>query len=176
MTYYDDIYEHAVDEYYLVTSAEARELGVPAIELVKLADRGRLERIGQGLYRLARNVPSKYDPYATAVKRIGGKARLYGESVIAMLELAPTNPARMFVATPERVRKALPEGLVLAKVPEGQPIARYEGIPCQPVAHAIRACGATMMPERLAQAADNACAQGYMTASERKQLAEEEIC
>ena len=64
MTYYDDIYERAVDENYLITTAEAREIGVPAIELAKLAHRGRLDYLGNGVYRLARFVPSATDPYA----------------------------------------------------------------------------------------------------------------
>lgn len=177
MTYYDDIYEHAVDEYYLITSAEAKEIGVPNIELVKLADRGRLERIGQGLYRLVRYVPNERDPYATAVKRVGGDAYLHGESVIAMLDLAPTNPTRIFVASSARVRKQLPESLKLIKTQPGADVVTcYEGIPCQTVAEAIRACLLTMMAERLATAARNARDRGYITEKEFLALSKEGIC
>ena len=43
MTYYDDLYEHAVDNYYLVTTDDANNLGIPPVELAKLAKRGRLQ-------------------------------------------------------------------------------------------------------------------------------------
>ena len=36
MTYYDDLYEHAVDNYYLVTTDDANNLGIPPVELAKL--------------------------------------------------------------------------------------------------------------------------------------------
>lgn len=165
MSYYDDIYERAVDDYYLITTSEAKSIGVPAIELVKLASRGRLERLGQGLYRLARYVPSSFDSYAAAVKRVGRGAYLYGESVIALLDLAPTNPTRITVATTLRVRKSLPSGLRVVKVSEGAAITRYEGIPCQPVAEALRVCKATMIPERISQAMCRACELGYIVDS-----------
>ena len=92
MSYYDDIYEVAADDYGLVSSATAQKMGVPAIELVKLAKRGRLIHVGRGLYRLARYVPTPYDSYAEAVALVGPEAYLFGESVIAMHGLAPTNP------------------------------------------------------------------------------------
>lgn len=176
MTYYDDIYERAVDENYLITTAEAREIGVPAIELAKLAHRGRLDYLGNGVYRLARFVPSATDPYAVAVKRLGKGAFLHGESVIALLDLAPTNPARIYVATPTRVRRTLPEDLYVIKVPEGAAATRYEGIPCQPVADALRSCASTMMPERIREAAEAALAQGYLPKSDHDALLEEIAC
>ena len=85
MTYYDDLYEHAVDNYYLVTTDDANNLGIPPVELAKLAKRGRLQNLGRGLYRLTRYVPSEFDPYAIAVARVVGSAYLYGESVLALL-------------------------------------------------------------------------------------------
>ena len=61
MSYYDEIYEHAVDNHCLVTTADAAALGIPTIELGKLSSRGRLERLGNGVYRLSRYVPSGTD-------------------------------------------------------------------------------------------------------------------
>ena len=98
MTYYDQIYEIAIDNHCLITTKQAVEVGVPGIELAKLAHRGRLENVSRGLYRLARWVPDDAYPYAEAVARMGEGSYLYGESVIALLGLAPTNPALMFVA------------------------------------------------------------------------------
>ena len=58
MTYYNDIYEIAVDNYGLITSAEAKELGISDQDMKMLEKRGRLMKRGHGVYRLARYVPT----------------------------------------------------------------------------------------------------------------------
>lgn len=173
MTYYDDIYEHAVDNHYLITSEEAAELGIPAIELVKLAQRGRLEHLARGLYRLARYVPSESDPYALAVAQVGKGAFLCGESVIALLGLAPTNPAYFCVATPKRVRKNLPESIHLTQASGTENLTLYEGIPSQKVKDALLACKNALMPERLRKAALRAREEGYLTKREFEEVERE---
>lgn len=172
MTYYDDIYEHAVDNYYLITTQEAEDIGVPGIELVKLAKRGRLENLAYGVYRLARYVPDENDPYAIAVAKVGADAYLYGESVIALLGLAPTNPACICVATTKRVRKKLPETIRLFDMQKPSLITIYEGIRCQKLKDAILACKDAMMNDRLRDAAITAKEQGYLTAKEAAELEE----
>ena len=71
---FDDIYEQAADDFGLISSSRASELGVTNNELVQYARRGRLERVGHGLYRLARRTPEANDPYALAVALAGGGA------------------------------------------------------------------------------------------------------
>lgn len=48
MTNYEKVFEEAIGNYGLITSAQAVGIGVSNKELVKLASRGRLTRIGQG--------------------------------------------------------------------------------------------------------------------------------
>ena len=170
MTYYDNIYEIAVDNYYLISTKDAAEAGIPPVELAKLAHRGKLENISRGLYRLAKYVPSRYDPYAIAVARVGEGAYLYGESVIDMLELAPTNPNYICVATPNRIRRSLPPGIRLRKPGVGDAVTLYEGVPSQNVATAIRAAKPTMMDDRLRDATERARAEGYLTSREYNQI------
>ena len=52
MTDYQTIYEDAIDNYGLVTTRRAKELGLAPNALAQLAHRGRLERVGHGVYRL----------------------------------------------------------------------------------------------------------------------------
>lgn len=111
MTKYEDIFDIAADNHGLITSAQAREAGITNNELVQYAKRGRVTKVGHGLYQLTQWIPEQNDAYAWAVMSVGPDAVLYGESVIAMLGLAPTNPTRTFVATPRRCRRALPESL-----------------------------------------------------------------
>lgn len=173
MTYYDMIYEHAVDNNFLFTTEDAREAGIPVVELAKLTSRGRLEGLGNGVYRLARYIPSEADPFAVAVARAGRGAFLYGESVIALLGLAPTNPEKIYVATTRRVRKALPPGIVLLRLPEPGRITRYFGVASQRAADAIVACRGTVMTDRLQEAAERGRATGYITSREANRIEEE---
>ena len=53
MSYFDDIYEVAADNYGLVTTADAAALGIRGNELVRMADRGLLVRRGHGVIWLA---------------------------------------------------------------------------------------------------------------------------
>ena len=172
MTYYDDIYETAVNNYYLISTREAKRIGVPGVELAKLAQRGRLDHVSRGLYRLVRFVPHENDPYAISVARVGEDAYLYGESVIAMLGLSPTNPARIYVATPKRFRGERPDGLVVVVREDAGDMTAYEGVPSQEIGAAIISCLGKLMPERLRAAAERARDEGYLTQRKFKETME----
>lgn len=172
MTKFDDIFEMAADNHGLITSAQAKLAGISNNELVQYARRGRIVKVGHGLYQLARWIPEENDAYAWAVAATGPDALLFGESVIAMLGLAPTNPSRIFVATPRRTRRKLPESLKVRWIEGIEPSASYDGIPCQSVHDAILACRDKMLPERLAAAADEARRRGLVSEPEYLSLKE----
>ena len=172
MTHYQDIYEVAADNYGIITSVQAKELGISDKEMSAIAARGRIYRIGHGVYRLTDYIPVPNDAYAEAVALVGPDAFLYGESVIAMHGLAPTNPARICVATPKRVRKHLPAYLRLIRVPEDTQAASYEGIASQSVFDAILSCKGKMMDDRLVAAATEARRQGFISKAEYDSLME----
>lgn len=85
------------------------------------------------------------DTYAWAVMPVGPDALLYGESAIAMLGLALINPTRMFVATPRRTRRKLPDSVKAEWVRSIRPTAAYNG-PCQSEPDAIFACKGKYRP------------------------------
>lgn len=171
MTKFDEIiYEIAADNYGLITSAEAREAGVSNMELVQYAKRGRLERIGQGLYRLAQRIPEANDPYAVAVALVGPGAYLYGEGVLGMLGLCPTNPAYVPIATTHRIRRRLPSYIRIKKTDGNESVSSYDGIPAQEVFDAIRSCMTTMLPDRLIAATETAFSQGYIDKEQKEEL------
>lgn len=174
MTKYDDIiFGIASDNFGLITSTEAREAGVSNMELVQYAQRGRLERIGQGLYRLTQRVPEDNDSYAVAVALVGSEAYLYGEAVLGMLGLCPVNPAYITVATPKRVRRRLPPYIKVINATKEDAVETYDGIRSQSVFAAIRACMTTMLPDRLLAAVDTAFAEGYIRPNEKDGLTAE---
>lgn len=173
MTKFDNIYEIAADNYGLVTAAQASLEGVKTSEIARYAQRGWLEKIGRGLYRVARYIPTPYDSYAESVALVGPEAYLFGESVIAMHNLAPTNPKTVWVASPKRVRKKLPGRVSLVKEQDGKSATFYEGIPSQSVYDAILSCKGKLMTERLLQASENAHEQGLITKMQFESLEKE---
>ena len=166
MKNYDAIYEYAADNYGLITSSAAKTLGIPNVELVKLAHRGRLYRLGHGVYRLAHYIPTVFDKYAEAVAMVGSGAMIYGESVLSMHSLALVNPVAIQVAVQGRVRKNLPDYIKVVYLKKNCDKVEYEGIPCQSVFEAIFVCKGTVMSERLADAIDDAARQGLITKAE----------
>ena len=165
---YNTIYEHAADNYGLITSNEAKLLGVPNIELVKLAHRGRLRRLGHGVYRVEHYIPTMYDKYAEAIAIVGKSAILYGESVLAMHGLALVNPRVIYVATQCRIRKEIPAFIEIVYKTQIENVTNYEGIPSQSVYEAILACKKTVMTERLNEAINEAERQGLISIDEAK--------
>ena len=173
VTTYNRLFEEAIDNYGLVTTSMARKMGIEPGALVDLAYRGRLTRIGQGVYQLVQYAPGENDPYAQAVALVGDGSYLYGESVIAMLGLAPTDPDRIYVATAKRVRRNLGCGIQVVKInPEYQPIA-IEGIPSQRIQDAIVCAKTTMPSERLRAACKEAFRIGKIDEKERKKIEHE---
>ncbi len=96
-------------QYGFLTAADAHELGIPMVELGKLAARGQIRHVAYGLYRFDDLPPSRYDQFFEAVSRVGGDAHLTGDAVLALHNLALVNPRQVRVGTTRRVRAKLPE-------------------------------------------------------------------
>lgn len=173
MSIYDRIYEIAADHYGLITTEKAKFIGIPNVELVKLAHRGKLQRLGHGLYRITRYIPTSFDAFAEAVEMVGPDAYLYGESVLAIHGLIPTNPSYVHVATPTRIRKKLPAHIHVIRINAHEIKVYYEGIPSQNALNAIRVSIGSIMNERLIEAIYEARRIGIITASDVKMLTKE---
>ena len=104
----DDIYE-AVDDFGLITSAEAAELGMSRAEMVQQEKLGKLERVARGVYRMPIWPSQPQAPYAIAVKaalplrRVGCGAAGAGAN----------GPHKMRLASPRRCRRNLGPGVTL---------------------------------------------------------------
>lgn len=139
MSYRHDLWEIAAQQHGVVTIAEAGDAGVPAVEVRKLAHRGALRAYGKGVY-IHRSVPTTdlTEP-AVATALAGDGAFLERETVLDMRGLGQFNPHRIWVATRRRVRRALPEWVVLearVDIPE-EDLTHYEGIPATTVRRAL---------------------------------------
>ena len=173
MTHWETLYDKAVDNYGLITTAQATEYGINPAELPRWVKMGRLEKRGHGVYRLSQHNPTDYDYYAEAVMFAGEGAVIYGESVLAMMNLALVNPSKVHVATRSRLRKKLPDWMrIVPRVRVDEPVF-YKGIPCQSIANAIITCRKSVPQERLRMAMVDARNQGFITMREETKLKKE---
>ncbi len=101
----------SLDQYGYITPTDAEALGVPAIELRKIAQRGGLDHVAYGLYRFADIPITEFDTFMDAVLRIGPDAHLTHDAVLALHGLALVNPRRIRVGSPHRVRRTLPDSI-----------------------------------------------------------------
>jgi predicted transcriptional regulator of viral defense system len=166
MSYYESIFEEAIDNYGVITAEQAERIGVPHKELYKLGQRNRIERVWQGVYKLTHYLPTQLDQYALALAIVGHDAYLFGESVLVMHNLALVNPQFIYVATCERNRRKLPPGIKLVKRKGQDAITSYEGIRSQKIPDAILACRRSVMRGRLIDAVNDARERGLITSSE----------
>lgn len=178
MGYRQELRELAHDSHGVVTVRDAATVGVPAVEVRKLATRGALTRLGQGVYRMEEAPADGLTEFATAVALVGGDAVLADESVLAAHDLAQVNVRRIRVATSERVRRRLPATIevVSRAVPADQRTA-LDGVPAMTLAAAIRASRGRVRTSRLIDAVRQADARGLIDHREaeaiRRELAQE---
>ncbi len=171
LTYQRKLRQVAIGQYGYISSADARSLGIPVVELGKLAARDQIQRVSYGLYRFDDLPTSRYDLFYEAVARVGSGAHLVGDAVLALHELALVNPRQIRVGTSRRVRAVLPDWIqVVNDKTDPAELTMYELIPSTTVAAAIRSCASTVMTERLLPAIDEALARGLLRQREATRL------
>lgn len=139
MTYRQDLWEIAASQHGIVTTRQADDAGVPAVEVRKLAARGALQRLGRGVYRHKGVLFDEWTQLAAALALVGPDAFLEGDTVLAMFGLALVNPRVVHVGTPRRYRGAAPPHIVVTvrpAVPEDD-LAVHAGLRCVTVRRAL---------------------------------------
>ena len=129
--------------------------------------------MGNGVYKSTQYPSSEEDPYAIAVAQCGRGAYLCGESALGFLRLMPTCVDRIYVITPRRLRRKLPEGYIVSSSKHEHKPININGVMCEKPIDAIRRCIGVQMNERLMQASENAYRLGYMDKSDLDQLHKE---
>ena len=171
MKAYDEIWGFAEDNFGIITSAQAKELGVSRQNIKKMEKSGRLMRLSHGVYQVKHHVPTVNDVYATGVAMAGSKSYLRGASVVALLNLAPTDPAYVYVGAANRVRRTFPEGYVVKDMAKAT-TTYYEGIKCQILVDALRDARleGVIESDRMSAAALKANEKGLLTDEECSQF------
>ena len=140
-TVFDILLEKAVDQHGLVTTDDARELGLDPAQLRLLAARGKLERTGRGVYRVMALPVDDLLPYAEAVAWAHGPAAISHESALAMRGIGDFNPTRvdLTIAPHYFPRRPVPRTLRLWRDPmPDDDVEVVEGIPTARVCPPLR--------------------------------------
>lgn len=174
---YDKILDAAVDQHGYVTTAQARELGVRADTIRKMAARNALERVSRGVYRVPSFPLSPFEQYMEACLWPAGVVGVIShESALAIRELSDVSPSKTHITVPRRfrVRRQVPSHLVIhnADLADGE-LAGVEGVPTTTVRRAIEDCHRQHLgPALLRQAIEEGKRQGYLRAAEVQELRE----
>ena len=139
MGYRYDLWELAASRHGVVTVTEAEDVGVPAVEVRKLAARGALLGYGQGVYTHRGVPPTPLTEPAVAVALGGEGAFLHREAVLDLAGIGQFNPKKVRVGTCRRVRRSLPEWMDLENRPDvtDADFTHHEGIPATTVRRAL---------------------------------------
>lgn len=166
MPIWDRVVELAAERHGYVTTRDAREIGIDPVQLRLLAARGRLDRVGHGVYRAPVLPRGEHDDFAAAVAWALGRGVISHESALVLHDLTDVNPSRIHLTVP-RDNYPRAAGGELYRIHRRQlaatDITSTDGIPVTTVARTIRDCLATGTdPYQLRAAIDRAEAAGTL--------------
>jgi predicted transcriptional regulator of viral defense system len=172
---YIDLAAQAAGQHGFITQEEARRLGFKRMTLVRMAERGQLERRSHGVYRVPIVPEGPLDAYmeATLWPR-GVDGVLSHETALALYELSDVNPDKIDITVPRwhRIRRKIPDAYRIHRedLATGD-IASHEGIAIVAPAVAIRQCHAAHLgPALLGQAIDHGERNGRLTRRQADEL------
>lgn len=175
---FEAVFEMAADQHGYVTTAQAMAAGVAKDTLSKMAQRGTLQRVSQGVYRVVQFPASPWGQYVEAVLWPSGvRGTISHESALAVFGVSDVSPARIHVTVPRahRVRRAVPRVLAVhhADLPEAD-LTLYEGFPVTTPERAIRDCHAEHLgPALVRQAIEDGRRTGLLSPAQGERLRRE---
>lgn len=175
---YTELAELANDNHGFITPEDARTAGIDPTNLVRMAERGAIERRGNALYRFPLTPSGPLDPYmeATLWPR-GARAVISHESALELYELSDVHPRRIHLTVPRayRIRRQAPAAYRIHHEDlRPRNIGRLEGIPIVSPEHAIRqAHRAKLGPALIAQAIDHGERNGRLNQRQARKLRDE---
>lgn len=176
------LYELAEAQTGYFTAAQAREAGLHQVRLAQLHQRGDIERVTRGVYRLARYPISPLGQYMEAalwpqVRRPDAHGVISHESALAIYGLSDASPAKVHVTLPTglRIRRAVPKHLALHYADlTPKDVKQVDGVPVTTAARAIRDAHASHLgPGLIRQAISDGRRTGHLTLDEAERLEHE---
>lgn len=174
---FDKVMDVAADQYGYLTTAQGRERGVSSNAIRMMADRGTLERVARGVYRVPTFPPSPYAEYMEAsLWPAGVRGVISHDSALVLRGLSDISPSRVHITVPEtfRIRRNIPSHLVVHHAPLLDHEATvFQSIPVTAVRRTFEDCHRSHVgPTLLRQALTDAEREGFLSPREAKDLGE----
>jgi len=175
----DELYALAEEHDGLLASKDARAQGIQDSVLVRLAQRGRLERMSRGVYRIAHFPADRLAQYREAVlwaQASQGPERvaLSHETALLIYGISDVNPAHVHLTVPmsARLRREHPEWVVIHRADlTPQEISQHEGMPITSVERSVMDVLSTTHRADIAKKAiADALREGLLTAAQASGL------
>ena len=139
----DRVFERAAEQHGYITTRDARDLGIDPTQLRLMAARGRLERVGRGVYRVPLLPRTQHDDLAEAVAWTLGRGVVSDESALVLHNLSDVSPSRIHLTVPrDNHPRAVGGEFYLLRRRDLAPadVTEHDGIPVTTVARTIRDC------------------------------------
>lgn len=163
-----------------VTTRSAAAAGISRRALAGMVERGRLERVSRGVYRLVHAVPNQLSPYREALlwaqAHRGPRAALSHETALAILNLTDVNPSTIHLTVPShtRLRRQRPGRIAIHRAElESNDIIEHEGLPVTSVPRTVRDLAQSGKLRFATDAIVQARREGYITERESRRLTNE---
>ncbi len=139
---YQALAEIASEQHGYVTHDDARALGIPSMTLVRMAERGTLERVSRGVYRFPLLATGSLSQYMEATLWPQGvRGVLSHETALDLHGLSDVNPSRIHFTVPRshRIQREIPRLYVVHRADlSSDEVTRHEGIPIVTPERAVR--------------------------------------
>jgi len=177
-TRFIDLAEAAADRFGLVTLQDARQVGYEPKTIVKLAERGQLERVSRGVYRVPFVPGGEMQAYmAAALWPQGARGVLTHETALDLWDVSDVNPAKIHVTVPRahRPQRDIPKAYAIHREDlDPAEVTAIEGVPVVRLARAIRQCAEMHIGrDLLEQAVRHGRSRGLLSVQEHEQLVRE---
>jgi predicted transcriptional regulator of viral defense system len=163
----------------LVTATQARALGIADSVLARLTQRGKLERVARGVYRIPYFPEDRLSQYREAVLWVRAshgpkQVALSHGTALGVYGISDVNPSRVHLTVPKeaRLRRRKPKWIVIHRgdLPPSD-VTTHEGLPVTTVAKSVldvvKATGRLGLAR---QAVKDARREGYINAAEGNRL------
>jgi len=176
----DALLELAAENEGLVTTRSAAEAGISRRTLAGMAERGRLERISRGVYRLVHSHRDSLSPYREAIlwaqSHRGPRVALSHETALAVLGLTDANPATIQLTVPPhaRLRRTAPARIVIHRaILDSSDVIEHEGLPVTSVPRTVLDLARSGNLRFAADAVVQARHEGFISEIESRRLTKE---
>jgi len=128
VTILEKLTEIASGQHGIVSTRQARAEGIAAVELPKLAARGKLVQVFRGVYSVPVISRTMYSEFVEAALWSNGGA-VTGESLLLILDLCDVNPRKIHIAVNRPLRRKIPDSYVLHKMkPQELEFDEFNGV------------------------------------------------